>query len=91
MDHAIRGGGATPQTVEVFKIAAMHLGAGGDERLGGRVRAGKAEHLMARAEELLNDGGTDETGSASDENTHDDFSCDLVSTAAFAAPWLTCR
>jgi len=74
VDHAIRQGGAAAQAFQVFEIASMHLGPRGDKRLGGRIRASKTEHLMARADELLNNGGTDKTGSAGDEDTHDDFS-----------------
>ena len=74
VDHAVRLGRSAAQAFQVFKIAAMHLGAGGDERLGARIRASKTEHLMARVDELLNDGRTDKACSTGDENTHYDFS-----------------
>jgi hypothetical protein len=35
VNHAIGGGGAAAQGVKIFEIAAMDLGAGGGERLGG--------------------------------------------------------
>ena len=50
------------------------LGAGGGERLGARIRASETEHLMARADELLNNGGTDKACSTGDEDTHRNFS-----------------
>jgi hypothetical protein len=34
----------------------MHLGARGDKRLGARIAASHPEHLMARAQEFLNNG-----------------------------------
>ena len=72
MDHAIRGGGAPAQAVEVLKVAAKGLGARCGKRLGARIRAGEAEHLMTRADEFLNDGGADKARSSSDEDTHRD-------------------
>ena len=74
VNHAIRHGRSAAQAFKVLEIASMRLGAGGDERLGARVRASKTEHLMARVDELLHDGGPDKTCSAGDEDTHDDFS-----------------
>jgi hypothetical protein len=37
MDHAVRLGRPTAQTLQVFKNTPMNLGAGGDERLGARI------------------------------------------------------
>jgi len=70
MDHPIRRGCSAPQTFQIFKITAMHLGAGGCKRLRARIRASKAEHLMARADEFLNDGRTDKACSTCDKDTH---------------------
>jgi hypothetical protein len=70
VDHAIGGGCSTAQTVQVFKVASMHLGTSGDKRLGPRIRASKTEHLMARVNEFLNNGRTDKACSAGDENSH---------------------
>ncbi len=50
------------------------LGACGGKRLGARIRAGETEDLMARADELLNDGGADKACGAGDEYAHDDIS-----------------
>ena len=58
----------------------MHLGPGGGERRGGRVRTGEAEHLVARGDEILNDGGTDKPSSAGNENTHQGFSLICLQT-----------
>jgi hypothetical protein len=52
----------------------MHLGAGSGKRPGGRIRASEAEHLMARADEFLNDGRADEACSTRYEYTHVWFS-----------------
>ena len=74
INHAIRHGRSAAQAFQVLKIAPMDLDAGGDERLGARIGASKTEHLMARANELLNNGGTDKACGASDESTHHDLS-----------------
>jgi hypothetical protein len=48
----------------------VHLGTSGGKRLGGGIGPSEAEHLMARVNEFLNDGRTNETGSTGDEYTH---------------------
>jgi hypothetical protein len=48
----------------------MHLGVGGCKRLGGHIRSGEAEHLMIRADEFVNDGGSDEYMSFNRRNLH---------------------
>ncbi len=68
--HAIRRGRSTPQAVQVFNIPSMHLGASGDKRLGARIRAREAEHLMTSVDEFPNDGRTDKACSTSNKNTH---------------------
>jgi hypothetical protein len=70
VNHAIEGGGSTPQAVQIIKIAPMDLGTSGGKRPGGRIGAGEADHLMARFDEFRNDGRADETCSTSDEYTH---------------------
>ena len=50
VNHAIRHGCTTAQAFEVFKIAAMHLRASLDQRLGARIRARKSDHLVAGAD-----------------------------------------
>ena len=49
----------------------MDLGADRRECLGGGVGAGQAEDFMSRIGEVGNDGGPDESGRASDEDTHE--------------------
>ncbi len=71
VDDAVGGRRAAPQAVEVFNRAAMHRGAGPFDRSGGGIGAGEAEHLVARGEEVLDDGGADEAGGACHENTHE--------------------
>jgi hypothetical protein len=70
VDDAIRGGGSTLQTIKIVESPPMHLGTSGGKRLGGRIRASEGEHLMARADEFLNDGRANEACSAGDEDTH---------------------
>ncbi len=41
---------STPQAVQILKITPMDLGTSGGKRLGGRIGASEAEHLMARAD-----------------------------------------
>ena len=48
----------------------MDFGADGDERLGGRVRAGQSKHLMACLDELPDNRRTDEPRSTGNEDTH---------------------
>ena len=43
-------GRAAAQAFQILQIAAMRLGAGGSEGLGSRIRAGQAEHMVARAD-----------------------------------------
>jgi hypothetical protein len=74
VDDAIRFCRAAAQAFEVVKIAALYLGAGGDERLGARLRPRQSEYLMAGVDEFRNDGGADKAGSAGEKNTHDEFS-----------------
>ena len=74
MDDAVGLGGAAAQTVQVFQVAAMDLGAGGGESLSACVGAGQAQNLVTCLNELLHNGRADESGGAGDEYTHDDFS-----------------
>jgi AcrR family transcriptional regulator len=71
VDHTVRRGRCTPQTVEIVKRAAMDLGPGGGEGVSRGIRAGQPDDLMAGADELGNDSGADPAGRASDENTHE--------------------
>ena len=64
VDHAVRQLRALAQAFEVVNIAAMHLGSRGRKRLGAGLRAGEAQHLMARVNKFWNDGGTDKAGSS---------------------------
>ncbi len=70
VDHAVRGGGGIAQDVEVVEAASAHLGAGGGEGGGRGVRAGQADDLVAGADQLGHQGGTNPTGRTGDENTH---------------------
>ncbi len=74
VDHAVRHGRALAEDFEVIQIAAMHLGARGRKRFGSGIRAREAQHLMARVNELWNNGRTDKAGSSGYKNTHILFS-----------------
>jgi hypothetical protein len=56
----------------------MGLGAGRGD--GGRrgIGAGESDHLVTGADELGDDGGTDEAGCASDEDPHESTSRDRL-------------
>ena len=56
VDHAVRLGRPAAQTLQVFKIPSMRLGAGGDERPGSRIRPRQSEYLMAGVDEFRDDG-----------------------------------
>ncbi len=59
VDDAVGLGGGGRQTVEVVEIAAAHLGAERRHGLGGGLRAGQADDLVAVVEQLGDDGGGD--------------------------------
>jgi hypothetical protein len=71
VDHRIRLGRTAAQAVGIPEVAVVRPGACGEERFGARIGTGEAEHLMARADQVLNDGGADEAGGAGDEDTHE--------------------
>jgi hypothetical protein len=70
VDDAIRASRSTPEAVGIVERTPMYLGTGRRKRLGGRIRASQAEHLMARADEFLNDRSSDESCGAGDEDPH---------------------
>ena len=71
MDDAIRSGRALLETVQILERPAMNLGAGCSQLRRFLVRTTEAEHLMARRDQLLDDGRADESGRTGDEHTHD--------------------
>jgi hypothetical protein len=62
----------------------MDLGAGRGDGRCASIRPGQAERPMARGDQFLDDGQTDESGRAGDEDTHRNFSL-LQSVAATAS------
>lgn len=70
VDHAVRADSRVAQGADVVQAPAHHLGSRGDERLGRGVRAGEPDDLVARVDELGNDGGADPAGRAGHEYTH---------------------
>jgi hypothetical protein len=48
----------------------MDVGSGGRKRGGGRIWAGKPDDLMPGADQLGNDGGSDISGRAGEEDAH---------------------
>ena len=71
VDHTVRGRRRAAQHVEVIERAALHFGAGGAEGGGRRVRAGQPGDLMARIDELRNEGRANPARRAGDENSHE--------------------
>jgi hypothetical protein len=59
---------------QIFQIAVSYLRPGGGQRQGARFAACKAEHLMARPDQLRDDPGTDETFGSCDKVLHRNFS-----------------
>ncbi len=70
VDHTIRVRCSTPQTVKVFERTAMCIGPRRGKGRSTRVRASKAEHLMARFNEFRNNGRADKACSTCDKDTH---------------------
>jgi hypothetical protein len=70
VDDAVAVERPGPQRAGVVQVAAQHLGAQVGDRLGGGVRAGQPEDLVACADELGDDGRADPAGSAGDEDAH---------------------
>ena len=64
-----------PATERDEIIAAQHLGAQGGDCLGGVVRAGEPEDLVAGPDELGDDGRADPAGRAGDEDAHGRSPC----------------
>ena len=73
VDDTVRCDRAAPQAVEVVERTAVHLGAGGLQCCGGRVRAGEADDLMPRRKQLADDGRTDVSACSGNENSHGKF------------------
>ena len=71
MDDAVRTRGAL-QAVGIVDRSAIDLSAGGGQRLRRLVRTADADHLMARADQFLNDGRADKSGRAGDKYSHDE-------------------
>ena len=71
VDHAVGGCGPASQAVEIVERAAVHLCPGRGECIGGGVGASEPDDLMARGEELGDDGGADPARRAGDEYTHE--------------------
>jgi hypothetical protein len=54
----------------IIERAPLHAGARRGELLGAGIRARETDDLVARADELFDDGRTDESRRASDEHSH---------------------
>ena len=72
VNDRFRRGGAVLEAVDIFDRPQLNLDADRLQRRDALVRVGKAQHLMSRAEQLLNDGGTDKSRGSSDKDTHDE-------------------
>jgi hypothetical protein len=63
-------GSSCAQAFQIFQIPSLCLSSVRDQRLGARVAARKAEHLVTCADEFRDNSGSNETRGACDENTH---------------------
>ena len=88
VEHAVRVADRLAQDVQVVERAALHLGSGGGERVGRRVRAREPDHLMARADELGKNGRADPAGRSGHENPHG-TSRSHVSYCRHPTPWMS--
>jgi hypothetical protein len=70
VDDAVRGLRGLAQPVEIIEVAAVDVGAGGRERLGGGVRTRQSYDLVSGLQQLGHDRGADVPGRAGYENTH---------------------
>src|SRR5262249_38804964 len=70
MNDAIGSRGTFLQAVRICDGPAIDLGAGGGQGRRLVVRSTKAEHLMARSDQLLDDGRADESGGSGNEYAH---------------------
>ena len=75
VNHAIGHRCSAAQAFEVFKIASMHLRASRNKRLGARIRASHAEHLMPGVDEFPNDGRTNKARCSCNKNLHKSLLC----------------
>jgi hypothetical protein len=70
VNHAIRHRGPAAQAVEVFHIAPKNLSTDRDKRVRAGLRPGKAQYLMARADQFLRDGGPNKSRGSCNEYAH---------------------
>src|ERR1700735_2644406 len=70
MDHAIRVRRRGSQRAEIVEGGTQHLGTGGRDLLRGRIRASEPDDRVPGGEQIADDGETDVTGRAGDEDTH---------------------
>jgi hypothetical protein len=73
VNHAVGHCCSAAQTLKVFERTAMDFSSGRDQRLGAGISAGEPEHLMSRSNQLLHDGGTDESRSSCHKYFHCSF------------------
>jgi hypothetical protein len=70
VQDGIGSASSAAQAFQIFQITAPHLSPGSPQKLGACIVTCKAEHLVACADKLRNNSGTDESCGARDENTH---------------------
>ncbi len=70
VDHAVRCRGGPTQAVEIVERGAMRRRPRGRDRSSRGLRPSQPDDLVARADELGNNSGTDPAGSAGDEDSH---------------------
>ena len=70
VNDGIGCGCSAAKAFQVLQIPSMRLGAGGLKRFCSRIGPRHSKQVMACADEFFYDGGTDESGSASNEYAH---------------------
>src|ERR1700733_380319 len=70
VDHAVGHGRSGAQAFQVLKTPLMHLGSGGNERLGPGIGPRQSEYLMARFDQFRHDRRADESSCTGDKDLH---------------------
>ena len=70
VNHSVGSRCTAAKAFEVFERTAMYAGSRRDKRLGSRIRAREADHLMTSVELVPDDCRTDEAGSAGNKYFH---------------------
>jgi hypothetical protein len=70
VNDSVGSGGSRTQAVQIFQIAAMHLGTESQQMLSSRIRTRQTDNLMARTEEVCDQRRAYKSSRTSDEYAH---------------------